>query len=109
MAESLWELCLNRHITLKAEYIAGIMNVTADQALRMKLNKNNWKLHPRIFGLLNEIWGPFQLDLFANRVNAQLPRYISWQPDLLAEGMNALLQRWSKINLWTNPSWVIIP
>src|SRR5256885_4742132 len=81
----------------------------ADQASRMKTDWSNWMINPKIFRLINKIWGPFQIDLFANRLNSQLPRYHSWTPDPFAEATNALLQPWSKKKLWANPPWILIP
>jgi hypothetical protein len=109
IAEDLWKLCLDRQIVLKAEHIAGMLNITADQASRMSLDRHEWKVHPKIFNFLNRIWGPFQLDLFASRTNSQLPRYYAWKPDPFSEGTDAFLQKWSKMKLWANPPWVLIP
>src|SRR6185437_7218412 len=108
-AETLWELCLNRNIHLRAEHVPGIMNVLADRASRLTSDRHDWKLNPTIFQQLNPIWGPFQIDLFANRTNTQLPRFYSWTPDPFAEATDAFLQSWNKQNLWANPPWILIP
>src|ERR1051325_9985310 len=109
IAEDLWKLCLKRSITLLAEHIPGVKNVIADQASRMKTTKNEWMLRPVIFQQINKLWGPFQVDLFANRSNTQLPRYFSWIPDPYAEAVNAFLQPWNRVRLWANPPWILIP
>ena len=79
-AEKLWNLCLKRKIILQAKHILGIQNTLADQASRLKHDRADWKLDPNIFQQLNKLWGPFQIDLFANRTNNQLLRFIPEYP-----------------------------
>jgi exodeoxyribonuclease-3 len=42
--------------------------------------KRAWQLNPRVFHTLNELYGPFEVDLFATAGNSQLPRYCSIDP-----------------------------
>ena len=81
-ARSLWEWCLARKITLRAEHIPGRLNVIADVESRAKPDAAGWKLDA------------FTVDLFANRNNTQLERFYSYLPDPLAEQYNALVQPW---------------
>ena len=39
------------------------------------------KLDETIFQALGHIWGPMEMDLFADRLNKQLPAYANWKPD----------------------------
>jgi hypothetical protein len=55
IAEEMWSLCLKRNIHLRAQHIPGFQNVIADQASRMKLDRHDWKLHPDIFRILDQI------------------------------------------------------
>ena len=109
IAEKLWKLCLKRKTNLRAEHIPGILNTLADRASRLKADHHNWMLKPEIFQHFNRIWGPYQIDLFANRTNTQLPTYFSWMPDPFATAIDALIQPWHKRSLWANPSWFLIP
>ena len=36
---------------------------------------------PRVFKQLDTIWGPIQVDWFADWLNAQIRRFVSWKPD----------------------------
>jgi hypothetical protein len=109
IAEELWNLCLERNINIKAEHIPGSLNLLADKASRMKLDRHDWKLKPWLFNLFNKIWGPHQVDLFASRHNTQIPMFFSWMPDPEALATDAFLQQWSRLNSWTNPPWILIP
>src|SRR5438105_6718177 len=77
IAELIWELCLKKNIKLKAQYLPGRDNILADYASCIKFNRNDWILNPKIFSRLNTLWDPFTVDMFANRLNAQLLMYFS--------------------------------
>ena len=79
--------------TDRSEYILGVVNVVADTKSRLIKDRTNWKLHPKLFQQINQIWGPLQVDLFASRLSTQMPCYFSWRPDPLAEATEAFSQR----------------
>src|SRR5207248_6405223 len=108
IAKDLWELCLRRKLHLKAEHIPRIQNEMADKASRILLDRHDWMLNRDIFKILDRIWGPHHIDLFANQTNTQTHRYYSWRLDPFAEKPDAFLQCWSKIRFWMNPPWVLI-
>ena len=89
--KSLWEYCLTRNITLTAEFLPGVRNTEADKLSREFNDSSNRKLSPGVFKQLVRKWGQIDLDLFADRLNAQTRRYYSWKPDPLAAGMDAFL------------------
>ena len=39
------------------------------------------EIRPMIFQRIIQILGPCQVDLFASRISAQIPKYMSWKPD----------------------------
>lgn len=60
---------------------------------------SDWKLLPLLlfhyyilYKTLMEFYHTCNVDLFANRHNAQLKRYWSWKPEPLAEGTDAFSQ-----------------
>ena len=91
-ATLLWNWCLDRQITLTAEYIPGTKNSIADWESRNFLDKTSWRLNPQIFKQLQVLLGPCNVDLFADRTNYQLKRYFSWKPDPHAESFDAFIQ-----------------
>ena len=107
-ARSLWEWCLARKITLRAEHIPGRLNVIADAESRAKPDAADWKLDSVVFKVLNLSFGPFTVDLFANRSNTQLERFYSYLPDPLAEQYDALVQPWRDENAYAFPSFNLI-
>jgi len=107
-ARTLWEWCLSRKITLRAEHIPGRLNVIADAESRAKPDAADWKLDSGVFKLLNQSFGPFTVDLFANRNNAQLERFYSYLPDPLAEQFDALVQPWREEKAYAFPPFNLI-
>jgi hypothetical protein len=94
VAKELWEYCLDKGITITAEYLPGKLNIQADMESRDYVDYSNWRLDPMMFAQINRVLGPLELDLFADRLNTQLPRFMSWKPDPNAEGVDAFTRNW---------------
>ena len=107
-AKELWSYCLVNKITLTAEHLAGRLNVEADLESRQYRDGSNWKLDETIFQALGHIWGPMEMDLFADRLNKQLPAYASWKPDPMAQVTDAFTCNWRKGLLYAFPPFCLI-
>ena len=103
-----WNWSLERKIFLSAEHIPGIQNVDADRESRRKGDSSEWKLDPAIFQQVMQILGPCQVDLFASRISAQLPVYMSWKPDPGSIATDALSQSWTDIKGYAFPPFSLI-
>lgn len=109
LALVLWEWCLQRNILIHAEHLPGRENVHADWESRHVLDSSDWKLEKRVFGTLDQQFGPLSIDLFASRTNHQLPVYCSWRPDPSAWAVDALAVLWGKLNCYMFPPFSLIP
>ena len=94
---------LSKDIVLSAEYIPGTTNCMADTESRTLKDRTDWKLHPQVFGAINQSLRPLEVDLFASRLSTQLPRFFSWRPDPLAEATDAFNQQWGDLKGYVNP------
>ncbi len=56
----------------------GVVDEIADEESRTIQSSAEWMLHRAAFTFIMEVLG--QVDLFATRLNTQLPHYVSWQP-----------------------------
>ena len=83
--KDLWAWCLQRQITVIAQHLLGLENVTADYLYRHLTDRTDWMLDPSIFQCQDKIWGPLQVELFATWFTTQLHRFYSWRPDPEAE------------------------
>ena len=49
-----------------------------------------------IFDGIDNLLGPFNLDFFASRTNAELPEYYSWKLDPCVKIVDAFTASWSQ-------------
>ena len=85
IAREIWVWCMNRKIWLSSAHIPGVKNTIADRCSRVFKDHTEWMLDPKLFNKINALWGPLEVDIFASRLNKQLPRYVAWKPDPHAE------------------------
>ena len=104
----MWSWCLQREIFLSAEHLPGKLNLIADQESRSRADSSEWKLDPIIFQQIMRILGPCHVDLFASRLTAQLPAYMSWKPDPGSVATDAMSQDWSQGKCYAFPPFSLI-
>jgi transposase InsO family protein len=63
---------------------------------------DDWQLARPIFNMLDKLWGPHDLDVFASEASHQVAKYFNRHQD-------AFKQEWKGSRLWINPPWVLIP
>ena len=81
LAHKIWSWCIARSIWLSAVHIPGCTNVEADLLSRNCYSDHEWQLSLMIFQKLRAVFPALSIDFFASVLNAQLPRYVSWNPD----------------------------
>ena len=108
LAVELWCWCLEKGITIEATHIAGVNNSEADFESRRGFETCDWKLLPSVFQTLESFFGSFDIDLFAARHNAQIPRFCSWLLDPEAETIDAFSRNWSDLYGYAFPPFILI-
>ena len=93
LAHDLWVWCMEKDIWLSAYHIQGKENIS-DVGSRHFNDNIEWQLDKQNFDKICCIWGIPDLDLFASRVNKQLPKYVSWKPDSEAVFIDAFSHDW---------------
>ena len=107
LAVQLWELCLAKNITVKAEHIPGVEIVRADWESRRRPDPSDWRMDSKVFLQFNRL-GPLQVDLFAARHNAQLPQYFSFKADPGAVAVDIFAQDWSALTPYAFPPFLMM-
>ena len=102
VAMSIFDFCFSNGITLEAQWIPRSQNERADLLSRF-VDKDDWRVNPSVFRLLDAKWGPHTFDRFATYYNAQLPRFNSKFASPGCSGVDALAQDWSAENNWICP------
>ena len=109
LAVEIWNWCIERNLTIHAEHHPGIENVRADWESRHRTDSSDWRLNRDVFLQLENKLGPFSIDMFASRTNAQLPLYCSWKPDPAAVTVDGLSISWKGHHPYMFPPFVLIP
>ena len=101
-ALSIFRFCFSHGIALEAQWIPRSLNERADLLSRF-VDKDDWRVNPSVFRLVDAKWGPHAIDRFASYYNAQLPRFNSKFASPGCSGVDALVQDWSGENNWVCP------
>ena len=76
IASEIWAWCSARqNVWISAAHIPGSVNVDADKESRNALESTEWSLNNTIFNSIAKLWGPYQIDLFASRLNFKVSNY----------------------------------
>ena len=73
------------------------------KARMIGVDKDDWRVNPSVFRLVDAKWGPHTIDRFASYYNAQLQRFNSKFASPSCSGVDALVQDWSRENNWVCP------
>ena len=92
----IWEFCITRNIWITCSHICGSENIIADKKSRLFNDQTEWMLHPDLFKSITKCLLEPTIDLFASRLNKQLPVYVSWEPDPEAFDTDAFSLSWNK-------------
>ncbi len=104
----LW--CRQRDVVLRTRHISGKSNILADYLSRGgKPVLTEWSLRKDVAGVLINRWGDPMVDLFATRVNAKLPLFVSPVPDAAAWGVDAMSFEWRRLDAYAFPPFILIP
>ena len=109
VTREIWEHCIKRGNFITASHIPGVHNINADRLSREHDIELEWKLNPVFFNQISSLFGPFEIDLFASRVNFQMKPYAAWRPDPDAKIINAFHCDWSKFYSYCFPPFTLIP
>ena len=110
VAKEIWEWCIDRKIWLSAAHIPGKQNRIADFESRRNQRASEWRLDKAslIWAFERLDFKP-DIDLFASRINHQLPRYVSYRPDSEAIAIDAFSLDWSNLDFYAFPPFSVIP
>ena len=97
----LWEFLQEHAIVLEVERVASADN-EADEPSRL-VDTSVYQLHPDWFRLLEQRYGPHDVDLFASHTNTHLPRFFSRFHCPGTAGVDSLQQPWAGLNAYGHP------
>ena len=89
LALELWSSLLTQGSWVTAHHLPGVLNVEADTASREFNMRTEWLLQQDVFQDITRHFYVPEIDLFALRLNHQLPLYVSRLPDRSASAVDA--------------------
>ena len=108
LALELWSFLLTQGSWVTARHLPGVLNVEADAASRVFNLRTEWMLRKDVFqDIAHHFYLP-EIDLFASRLNHQLPLYVSRLPDPSAAAVDAFQQDWSQWKSFIHPPVVLL-
>ena len=106
----MWLWASDRNLWLSSSHVPGILHVTADRESRVFNIDGEWMLNPLMFQKLHKLYKcGFTVDLFASRINTQLPSYYSWRVDPSAKIVDAFSVPWTSHFFYAFPPFCLIP
>ena len=108
LAESIWQWCERKEIWLRASYIQSKENNIADEESRRMSVETEWALSNKVFKIIFEKLGPFDIDLFASQNNNKCKNYVSWKPDPFSVAIDAFTISWTNKNFYAFPPFSLI-
>ena len=108
IAKKIWFWCIERGLWLSACHIPGKSNVQADTASRKFNDRTEWMLDREVFLRITEHFFTPDIDLFASRLNKQVPRFVSWHADPEAEAVDAFMLHWGNTKFYLFPPFSLI-
>ena len=95
MARKMWLWAYHRNRWLSAAHIPGVQNVEADRESRVFSTNTEWMLNPGMFKrMFSECTLKPTIDLFASRINARIPRFVSWRSEPQCVAVDAFSIQW---------------
>ncbi len=109
LARTMWLWAKDRDLWLSAAHLPGSANCEADLHSRKAYSiETEWQLDITVFNCVSHVLGPFDIDLFASRLNTQLPSYVSWKPDPEAKAVDAFSISWFGLNAYIFPPFSLL-
>jgi len=105
---SIRELCVKKCLDLVPAWVPRADNQLADMYSK-STDCDDWFIHDNVFRELDEVWGKFNVDRFANSKNSKCSVFNSrwWCPGTC--GIDCFRKVWSGQNNWLVPNPCLIP
>ena len=106
----IWEWAQFNDNWVTATHIPGILNTEADKESRQQETRTEWMLNKTSFKNIQKELSFFpNIDLFASRLNKQVPCFISYRPDPECVAVDAFTQSWTGLDFYAFPPFICIP
>ena len=104
-ATEVFHVCFQNRVKLHVQWVPREENKLGDSASREAdiVDIEDWGITDSFFQILNNLYGPFSVDAFANFYNAKTARFFSLFHCPGSSGVDAFTHNWHKENLLLVP------
>ena len=96
LSEQISTLAASRRISLSGQHLPGVDYEWADALSRFKGSSVEWTLKRGLFAKLCRKWGTPHVDLFAYKISARLPTFLSRRVRTSAGGPDSFTEDWNR-------------
>ena len=107
IAIEIFQHCTNYDIRISPRWIPRSLNTKADEFSKIN-DTDDWSINGQNFVLINNRFGPFIVDRFADNINTKLPRFNSKFYCPGSECVNAFTANWRNETNWLCPPVALI-
>ena len=106
----IWEFICTQNNWVTATHIPSVFNEDADRESRKQELRTEWMLNRSDFHYFTKKPNVSpSIDLFASRLNTQLPEFISYRPDPESKAVNAFTQSSTELKFYALPPFLCLP
>ena len=106
----IWEFICTQNNWVTATHIPSVFNEDADRESRKQELRTEWMLNRSDFHYFTKKPNVSpSIDLFASRLNTQLPEFISYRPDPESKAVNAFTQSRTNLKFYAFLPFICLP
>ena len=110
VVHEIWDWALSIKNWITATHMSGIFNIEADKESRVQEKQTEWMLSKTVFDdIIKQLEFKPDIDLFASRLNKQIPKFVSFRPDPESIAVNAFNMDWRDKNFFSFPPFICVP
>ena len=102
IALCIFQNCMQNNISIDLEWVPRTDNDKADYISRI-IDYDDWGVVDELFIYLDSLWGPHEIDWFANDDNHKLTVFYSRYWTVNSMGIDAFTMNWHGVNGWFVP------
>ena len=105
----IWDWALSTKNWITATHIPGIFNIEADKESRVQEERTEWMPSKTVFDdIMKQLEFKPDIDLFASRLNRQIPKFVSFRPDPESIAVNAFNMDWGDKFFFAFPPFICV-
>lgn len=108
LSRQIWQWCEQQQLWIFATYIISRENFLADAESRRTPEEIEYEIADWAFQKIDNLFGTFDVDLFASHKNYKCKKFVSWKRDPEAWKIDAFTISWTNLYFYALPPFTLI-